>query len=84
MALIIAEHALKHGLTESEILHAWNNYVRMQQRPAPNEEYVAAIGCTQSGDMVQMVAVIVEDGYLVIYAMTPPTTKVLKELGMAR
>ena len=84
MALIIAEHALKHGLTESEILHAWNNYVRMQQRPAPNEEYVAAIGYTQSGDMVQMVAVIVEDGYLVIHAMTPPTTKVLKELGMAR
>lgn len=43
MAAIIAEHALKHGLTESEILYAWNNYVRMQQRPAPNEEYVAAI-----------------------------------------
>ena len=84
MAAIIAEHALKHGLTESEILYAWNNYVRMQQRPAPNEEYVAAIGCTQSGDMVQMVAVIVEDGYLVIHAMTPPTTKVLKEPGMAR
>lgn len=84
MAVIVAEHALKHGLSESEILHAWENYVRMQQRPAPDEEYVAAVGCTQSGDMVQMMAVIVEDGYLVIHAMTPPTTKVLKELGMAR
>ena len=84
MAVIVAEHALKHGLTEGEILHAWKNYVRMQQRSAPNEEYVAAIGCTQAGDMVQMVAVIVEDGYLVIHAMTPPTAKVLKELGMAR
>ncbi len=31
-----------------------------------------------------MVAVIVEGGYLIIHAMTPPTTKVLKELGMAR
>lgn len=82
--MIIAEHALKHGLTESEILHAWKNYVRMQQRPAPNEEYVAAIGYTQAGDMVQMVAVIVEDGHLVIHVMTPPTVKVLKELGMAR
>ena len=84
MTVMVAEHALKHGLTESEILHAWENYVKMQQRPAPSEEYVAAIGCTQSGDMAQMVAVIVEDGYLIIHAMTPPTTKVLKELGMAR
>ena len=84
MAVIVAEHALKHGLSESEILHAWENYVKMQQRLAPDEEYVAAVGCTQSGDMVQMVAVIVEDGHLVIHAMTPPTTKVLKELGMAR
>ncbi|MBQ9067985.1 MAG: hypothetical protein IJ131_02835 [Eggerthellaceae bacterium] len=84
MAVIVAEHALRHGLTESEILYAWENYVRMQQRPAPSEEYVAAVGCTKSGDMVQMVAVIVEDGDLIIHDMTPPTAKVLKEFGMIR
>ena len=84
MAAFVVEHALKHGLTECEILYAWGNYVRMQQRPAPDEEYVAAVGCTQAGDMVQMVAVIVEDGRLIIHAMTPPTSKVLRELGMAR
>ena len=39
---------------------------------------------TRSGEMVQMVAVVVEDGYLVIHATAPPTTKVLRELGMAR
>lgn len=84
MAVIVAEHALKHGLTEVEVLHAWENYVKMQQRPAPDEEYVAAIGYTQAGDTIQMVAVMVEDGYLIIHAMAPPTTKVLRELGMAR
>ena len=84
MSVIVAEHALKHGLTEEEILHAWENYVKMQQRPAPEEEYVAAVDCTQKGDMVQMVAMIVENGYPIIHAMAPPTTKVLKELGMAR
>jgi len=84
MAVMVAEHALKHGLTESEIVYAWENYVRMQQRLAPDEEYIAAVGCTRSGDMVQMVAVVVEDGYLIIHAMAPPTTKVLRELGMAR
>ena len=84
MSVFVAEHALKHGLTESEILYAWENYVRMQQRSAPHEEYVVAVGCTQMGDMVQMVAVIVEDGYLIIHAMRPPTRKVLQELGIAR
>ena len=84
MAVLVAEHALKHGLSEKDILHAWENYVRMQQRPAPNEEYLAAIGYTQSGELVQMVAVIVEDGHLIIHAMAPPTKNVLKELGMTR
>ena len=30
------------------------------------------------------VVVIVEDGYLIIHAMAPPTNKVLRELGMVR
>ena len=84
MRVVIADHALKHGLTEDEIRHAWSNFIRMQHRPAPDEEYVVAIGCTRNGDTVQMVAVVVEEGYLVFHAMTPPTLKVLRELGLAR
>ena len=84
MRAFVAEHALKHGLTEREVLFAWNNCIKMQQRPAPQEEYVAAIGCTRKGALVQLVAIIVEDGCLIIHAMAPPTEKVLRELGMAR
>ena len=84
MRVMVAEHALKHGLSEADIRYAWKNYIRMQQRPAPKEDYVAAIGYTRRGVLVQMVAIIVEDGHLVIHATAPPTNKVLKELGMAR
>lgn len=84
MNVIVAEHALKHGLTEVEIIHAWKNYVRMQQRSAPNEEFMVAVGFTPMGDMVQMVAMVVADGYLVVHAMAPATKKVLRELGLAR
>ncbi|MBO4364884.1 MAG: hypothetical protein J5804_01160 [Eggerthellaceae bacterium] len=84
MRVMVAEHALKHGLSEADIRYAWKNYIRMQQRPAPKEEYVAAVGYTRTGVLIQMVAIAVEDGHLVIHAMAPLTNKVLKELGMAR
>ena len=51
---------------------------------AVQEGVTTAAVSSGSGDMVQMVAVVVEDGYLIIHAMAPPTTKVLRELGMAR
>ena len=73
-----------HGLSESEVRYAWENSLRKQHRPAPNEDYAAAIGVTQTGELVQMVAVQNEKGYLVFHAMKPPTDKVLKELGLAR
>ena len=35
--LIIADHALKHGLSPIEIESAWKNYLVKQYRGAPNE-----------------------------------------------
>ena len=84
LAVDVDEHALIHGLSEDEVRHAWENSLRKQHRPAPNEDYAAAIGVTQAGDMVQMVAVQNENGYLVFHAMKPPTEKVLRELGLSR
>ena len=37
-------HALKHGLSEDEILHAWANFVKSQQREAPGEDQCVRIG----------------------------------------
>ena len=80
----VAEHALTHGLTEDEVRYAWEHALRKQHRPAPDEDYAAAVGTTRTGKLVQMVGVLTKDGYLVIHALEPPTNNVLKELGLAR
>lgn len=80
----IHPHALKHGLSEEDVLFAWEHFVRRQHRRTPNEDQIAAVGYDRSGRMVQMVGIEKPFGVLVYHAMTPPTTKVLIELGLAR
>jgi hypothetical protein len=80
----IHPHALKHGLTESNIRYAWKNYVKRMYRQAPNQEQIFAIGCDLAGRMIQMVAVDTLDSVIIYHAMTPPTEKMIRELGLSR
>lgn len=82
--VIVAEHALKHGLTESQVRYAWDNYVAMQRRNAPDEDMIVAIGCEQTGRLMQMVAVERPNAIIICHAMAPPTRNVLNELGFRR
>lgn len=78
-------HALKHGLTEEEMLRAWSNYVRSQNRSAPNEDQNVRVGFGfPDHGAIQMVGIAKEFGVLVIHALTPPQDNVLKELGLSR
>ena len=79
----IAVHAFKHGVTSDEILQAWNSIVAMRLRAAPCEETIVAIGLSAKGEAIELVALLKWQGVLV-YAMKPPTEKVLKELGLVR
>lgn len=36
--VFIHEHALKHGVSQEEILDAWNNFVAMRHREMPKED----------------------------------------------
>lgn len=36
--IVVHDHALKHGLTEEDVLYAWNNFVRKQRRKVPWED----------------------------------------------
>lgn len=77
-------HELKHGLIEKDILEAWSNYVSMRNRDIPRTDQIIAIGVDRLGRLVQMVGVIKEDGVLIYHAVTPPTNKLLMELGWNR
>lgn len=80
--VIVDEHAYKHGLQEEDIRYAWEHFIRLQHRGAPNEGQVLAVGSDRRGRLVQMVAVERSFGTLIFHAMTPPTTKALIELGL--
>lgn len=81
---IVAEHALKHGLSEEDIRYAWSNFVRKQYRGAPNEGEIVVVGYDRRGRFIEIVAAEREFGTIIYHAMQPPTTNVLAELGLVR
>ena len=81
---IVEEHAFKHGLNEKEILYAWEHFLAKQYRGAPNEGEIVVVGYDRKGKLIQMVAMEKSRGILIYHAMTPPTAKVLAELGLAK
>ncbi len=83
--VLVHPHALKHGLAEDEILYAWGNFVKSQQRETPNEDQCVRVGYGRSTpSAIQMVGVEKPFGTLIVHAMTPPQVRVLDELGIPR
>lgn len=81
---VVADHALKHGVSEDDIRYAWSNFVRKRYRGAPNEGEVVAVGYDTKGRFLQIVAAERPYGTVIFHAMQPPTMKVLIELGLVR
>lgn len=84
MPVVVLPHALKHGLTEEEVTYAWNCPIRCRQRQSNDEPpRWIAIGCLPDGRFAELVAFQDAGGtWVVFHAMTPPTKKFKKELGM--
>lgn len=80
--VFVHPHALRHGLTEGQVLEAWENFQVRQPRSAPREDELVAVGYTRAGVAVQMVGVVHQGFVLVIHAMAPPTRGFLLELGL--
>ena len=81
--IVVYEHALKHGLTEEQICHAWKNAVVCARIERMNEvvDYVA-IGFDTNGRPIEMTAREKEFGILIYHANTPPIPRALRELGL--
>lgn len=78
----VHSHALKHGISEKDVLCAWENYLCMRGRDIPRTDQMIAIGVDRFGRLIQMVGVVKEDGILIYHALTPPTKNFMLELGM--
>lgn len=85
MEIYVHPHALAHGLPEDEILTAWSNFVRSQQRSTPKEGQCVRIGYgAKTPTAIQMNGVVKPFATLIIHAMTPPQGSVMDELGIPR
>jgi hypothetical protein len=84
MKVLVLPHALRHGLGEEEIIYAWNSLIRCRQRQSKDEPpRWIAIGTLPDGRTVEMVAFESLAGeWCVFHALTPPTVKFIKELGL--
>lgn len=79
-------HTLKHGLTEDEIRQAWDTPIACRQRNREDDPPIwIAIGVLPDGRMAELIALENSSGqWVVLHAMTPPTKKFMRELGMRR
>lgn len=81
--LIILTCALKHGVTRESIEYAWDNFVEMCFRGAPNEGELVVIGYDMHGKPIEIIAAERPFGVVVFHANTPPSASILIELGLA-
>ena len=82
--IVVHDHALKHGLTEEDVLYAWNNFIRKQRRKVPREDEILVVGFDSNMRAMQIVGCDRGERVIIFHALTPPTEKALRELGLAR
>jgi hypothetical protein len=82
-SVLVFERALKHDLTEDQILHAWRNAFAAAriERDNGSVDFVA-LGFDQSGRPLEMAAREKSLGVLIYHTSTPPTPRAFRELGL--
>ena len=82
--VLVLEHALKHGLDEKQILHAWRNaFASATIVRDDGMTDLVTIGFDQNGRPIEMTARKKPYGLLIYHAKTPPTPRAFRELGLA-
>lgn len=60
--------ARKHGIDDADIVHAWNNAIRIVEYEYHGEERLLVIGPDRHGTMLELVAVPVDEPTRIIHA----------------
>jgi hypothetical protein len=77
-------HERHPEIEDSDVIAAWSNCIRSAQRAGSAFSDTVAVGFDGKGRLIEMIAVLRPDGFWLVYhAFTPPTQRVLKELGLA-
>jgi len=72
-------------ITDEDVLTAWKNAINVVQRVTSEKDFTVAVGADIKGRLLELVAT-EDSGHTVriFHAMTPPSEKTLKELGLIR
>ena len=69
-------------LTEQDVVTAWEMRYRFRMRAGDQADRQVALGYDGHHRELELIARRTDDGWVVYHAMSPPTKKVLRELGM--
>jgi hypothetical protein len=76
-------HDRHSNISDNDVLAAWENCLRFKKRSGGAFDEYIAIGFDSNERLLEMVAAQQSDGsWLVFHAMTPPTRRMLAELGL--
>ncbi|MGN6251385.1 MAG: hypothetical protein ACTHNS_06180 [Marmoricola sp.] len=64
----VTASARRHGFSDADILHAWENAMRLIEYPYQGEDRLLVIGATPSGTLLELVAVPVGGPVRIIHA----------------
>lgn len=64
----IADSARKHGFSDTSILHAWENAIKLAEFEYDGVERLLVIGPDSSGNLLELVAVPVTEPTRIIHA----------------
>ncbi len=64
----VADSARKHGISDTSILHAWENAIKLVEFEYDGEERLLVIGPDSSGHLLELVAVPMTEPIRIIHA----------------
>ncbi len=64
----IADSARKHGISDTAILHAWENAIKFAEFEYDRQERLFVIGPDPSGNLLELVAVPIAEPTRIIHA----------------
>ena len=85
MSILIGQSALKHGLTEEEILYAYEHCLRsrtIQRAGNVNNEVDLILSSLKDGRLCELIATKTydEENVFIFHAFTPPTDGFMKQI----
>lgn len=69
-------------ITNEEVVSAWESRIKTQFRVDEDKPYLISVGVSNTGKVLEMIAFEDESDVVIFHAMTPPSKKFLKEIGM--